>query len=161
MKGLILFRSFFGNTKQVAEHMAQTLNGLGHQAVAQDFGEKLPNLAEVDFIIVGAPTRMAGVTGKATGAIKQLKKAKFTKSVAIFDLYGPIPKDPLEYEKGKHWLIPGALGKMMAEAKKQGLNLYPETLRIEVAELKGPLVEGELDKAAGWARGFTAWAGKK
>ena len=41
MKGLILYRSFFGNTKQVADHMAQTSGGLGLQAVAQDVGEKL------------------------------------------------------------------------------------------------------------------------
>lgn len=45
VKGLVLYRSFFGNTKTVAEHMAQTIGGLGLQAVAQDFGEKLRSCA--------------------------------------------------------------------------------------------------------------------
>ena len=158
MKGLILYRSFFGNTREVAEHMAKTAATLGHEVAAVDLQEKLPDFLAFDFVIVGAPTRMAGVTGKATGALKQLHKKGFKKPVAIFDLYGPIPSDPMEYEKGKHWLYPGAIGKMLNEAKKQDLNLYPETLRIEVKELKGPLVAGELDKAAAWVRGFIAWA---
>ncbi len=157
MKGLVLFRSWYGNTKQVAEHMARTIGSLGHQAATLDLREKLPDLADIDFIIIGAPTRMAGVTGKATSVLKQLKKEKFNKPIAIFDLYGPIPTDPKEYEKGKHWLYPGAADKMLAEAKKQGLNLYPETLRVEVKGMEGPVAEGDMEKAAVWVRGLMVW----
>jgi len=160
MKGLILFRSWFGNTQKAADYMAGQLKEMGHDAAARDLREKLPDLNGIDFIIVGAPTRMAGVTGKATSIIKQLRKANFTGPLAIFDLYGPIPADPTEYEKGKHWLYPGALGKMHDEAKKQGLDLYPGALRIEVAGMQGPLKGGELEKASAWLRGFIAWTGK-
>lgn len=160
MKGLILYRSWFGNTQKAADYMAGQLKEKGHDTAARDLREKLPHLDGIDFIIIGAPTRMAGVTGKATGIIKQLKKANFTGPVAIFDLYGPIPADPAEYEKGKRWLIPGAIGKMHDEAKKQGLALYPGVLRLEVTGLEGPLKDGELQKASAWLEGFTAWAGK-
>lgn len=160
MKGLVLFRSWYGNTQRVAEHMAQQIVTLGHEAAALDLREKLPDLTAVDFVIIGAPTRMAGVTGKATSVLKQLNKARFIKPVAIFDLYGPIPADPVELEKGKKWLYPGAAGKMLDEAKKQGLNLYPETLRIEVKGMEGPVAEGDMEKAAGWVRDFVTWIDK-
>ena len=157
MKGLVLYRSFYGNTQKVAEHMVAQVKALGHDALTQDLREKLPDLTDIDFVIVGAPTRMAGVTGTATSALKHLKKEKFSRSVALFDLFGPIPKDPAAFEKGKHWLYPGAIGKMVDEAKKQGLNLYPETLRVEVKEIAGPVVESDLDKAAAFVKGFIAW----
>jgi hypothetical protein len=40
-------------------------------------------------------------------------------------------------------------------AKEQGLNVYPETLRCEVqAGMKGPLAEGQLEKATAFTREF-------
>jgi hypothetical protein len=36
-------------------------------------------------------------------------------------------------------------------AKSLGLNVHPETLRCEVAGMKGPLKDGELDKARAFA----------
>jgi flavodoxin len=161
MKGLVLFRSHYGNTKQVAESMAQQIGALGHEAAIQDMREKLPDLQGIDFVIIGAPTRMAGVTGKALSVLKQLRKERFTKPVAVFDLYGPIPSDPIELEKGRKWLYPGAAGKMQAEAKKQGLSLYPETLRCEVKGMQGPLADDELEKAAAFTRDFISWINKE
>jgi hypothetical protein len=60
--------------------------------------------------------------------LKQLRKKGFTKKpVAVCDTYGPIPTDPVELEKGRKWLYPGAAGKMLKLAEEQGLNVYPET----------------------------------
>jgi flavodoxin len=158
MKGLILFRSHYGNTKQVADSLAGQISALGHEASVQDLRQKLPDLQDFDFIMIGAPTRFAKVTGKALSVIKQLhKKGVGGKPVAIFDTYGPVPKDPVELEKGKKWLYPGAAGKMLKEAQDRGLNVYPETLRCEVqGGLKGPLAEGQLEKANAFAKEFLA-----
>ena len=59
MKGLILFRSHYGNTKQVAESLARQITALGHEAVVQDLRQKLPDLQDLDFVMIGAPTRLA------------------------------------------------------------------------------------------------------
>jgi menaquinone-dependent protoporphyrinogen IX oxidase len=157
MKGLILFRSHYGNTKQVAYAMAAVIQGLGHEPVVQDLRRKLPDLQSFDFVLIGAPTRMARVTRKAVRVLKRLRKRGLgDKPLAVFDTYGPVPAKPEELEKAKKWLYPGAAGIMQTAAKAQGLNVYPNTLRCEVAGMKGPLKEKELDRAAAFAKEFLA-----
>ena len=156
MKGRIFFRSHYGNTQQVAEAMAQQITALGHEAVVQDVRQKMPELQDIDFIMVGSPTRIARADGKAKKVLKQLGKKGLTeKAVAVFDTYGPVPTDPVELEKTKKWLYPGAAGILHRLAGEQGLNVYPETLRCEVkGGMKGPLAENQLEKAAAFAEKF-------
>jgi flavodoxin len=162
MKGLVLFRSHYGNTKQVAEAIAAQINALGHESAVQDLRRKLPDLGGVDFIFIGAPTRMARVTRKAKRVLKRLRKRGFIeKPIAIFDTYGPIPTNPEELEKGRKWLYPGAAGIMQKTAKGLDLNVYGDTLRCEVAGMKGPLKEGELEKAAVFVGAFISSFGRK
>ena len=163
MKGSILFRSHYGNTKQVAEAIARQVTAMGHEAVVQDVREKFPELQGIDFVMVGSPTRFGRADGKALAALKQLKKKGFTKNpVAVFDTYGPVPKDPTELEKSKKWLFPGAAGKMQNLAKEQGLSVYPETLRCEVETgTKFGIAENQLEKTASFTKEFLSVTAKK
>jgi flavodoxin len=162
MKALVLFRSYHGNTQQVAESIKRELDTQGIETFVQDLRRRLPELGDVDFIVMGAPTRMARVNRKALRVLKRLRKKGFSqKPVVIFDTYGPIPTKPEELEKGKKWLYPGAAGIMQTAAKALGLNVYSETLRCEVQGMKGPLKDGELEKAAAFTRKSLASVGKK
>jgi len=162
MKALILYRSFFGNTKQVADAIAQEMRTLGHESTVQDVRKKLPDLHGIDFILVGAPTRMARVNRKAVNVLKRLKKKGFSdRPVAIFDTYGPLPTTPEELEKTKKWIYPGAAGIMQKIAKDQGLNVYSEALRCEVKGLKGPLADNALEKAVSFTSVFVSTFVKK
>ena len=156
MKGLVLFISHYGNTKQVAETIARQITDSGHESVVQDLRQRLPDMISFDFVAIGSPTRFARPAGKAVSVLKQLRKKKYTeKPVVIFDTYGPIPTNPEELEKGKKWLYPGAAGIMQKVAKEQGLNVYPDTLRCEVlGGLKGPLADHQLEKAASFTKEF-------
>jgi flavodoxin len=149
MKALVLFRSYFGNTKQVAETIANQIEATGHDVIVQDLRQKLPDLESFDFVLIGAPTRFGRVTRKAVGVLKQLRKKGFVeKPIAIFDTYGPVPTQSEQLEKSKKWLYPGAAGMMQRVATEQGLNVYAETLRCEVlGGLKGPLADHQLEKA--------------
>jgi len=162
MKALILYRSYHGNTKQVAEAIAGQVQTQGHESLVQDLRRKLPDLRTFDFVFIGAPTRFARVTRKALRALKRLrKKGCVEKPVAVFDTYGPIPTKPEDLEKGKKWLYPGAAGIMHKAAEAHGLNAYSETLRCEVQELKGPLADNELEKAASFTKEFLSTIGMK
>jgi flavodoxin len=155
MKALILFRSHYGNTKQVAEAIAREIHSQGHKAIIQDLRRRLPDLSGFDLLLLGAPTRMAKVGRKALRVLKKLRKAGFTdKPIAVFDTYGPLPKTPEEMEKGKKWLIPGAAGILQQTAKDLGLRVYEKTLRCEVQAMKGPLAADALDKAAIFTKDF-------
>ena len=162
MKALVLFRSYYGNTKQVAEVIAQQISALGHESNVQDIRQKLPDLNSVDFIMIGAPTRMARVNRKAIGVLKHLRKKGFAgKPIVVFDTYGPVPTKPEEMENAKKWLYPGAAGIMQKVARDLGLNVYENTLRCEVKEMKGPLVDNEQAKAASFTKEFISLIGKK
>lgn len=154
MKALVLFISHYGNTKQVAETIAQQITASGHEVVIQDLRQRLTDL-NFDFIVIGAPTIMARVTGKALSVLKQLRKRGFTQiPIAIFDTYGPVPTKPEEMKKGRKWLYPGAAGIMQKVAKEQGLNVYADTLRCEVKAYKGPLADYQSEKAITFTKEF-------
>jgi menaquinone-dependent protoporphyrinogen IX oxidase len=162
MKSLVLFRSYHGNTKQVAEGIAKELGTQGIETIIQDLRRKLPDLSDIDFILIGSPTRMARVNRKALRVLKRLRKKGYSeKPLAIFDTYGPVPTKPEEMEKAKKWLYPGAAGIMQKAAKTLGLNVYSETLRCQVRGMKGPLADNELVKAASFIKEFLSATGKK
>lgn len=162
MKALILYRSYHSNTKQVADAMAKELAAQGVESVVQDLRRKLPDLKDFDFILIGSPTRMARVNRKARRVLKRIRKKGFgRKPIAVFDTYGPVPTDPVELEKGRKWLYPGAAGILHKVAETQGLNVYSKTLRCEVAGLKGPLKDSELEKAASFAKEFVSTTGRE
>jgi hypothetical protein len=143
LQALVLYRSHYGTTKTVAESIARELHARGVDAYVADLRRRLPPLDKFDYVFVGAPTRMARVTRKAYRALKCLSQNGWGSKLAlIFDTYGPVPKTPEEIEKGKKWLYPGAAGLMKARAEALGLTVCPETLRLEVSGLKGPLKAG-------------------
>jgi flavodoxin len=157
MKALILYRSYHGNTKQIADAIAKELATQDVESVVQDLRQKLPDLSGFDFILIGSPTRMARVNRKAKQVLNQIrKKGVGEKPLAVFDTYGPVPTEPEELEKGKKWLYPGAAGILHKVAETEGLNVYSQTLRCEVTGLKGPLGDKELEKAASFAEEFVA-----
>jgi flavodoxin len=162
MKALILYRSYHGNTKQVADAMAKELSAEGIESIVQDLRRRLPDLSHFDFILIGSPTRMARVNRKARRVLKRIRKRGFAeKPIAVFDTYGPVPTNPEELEKGKKWLHPGAAGILHNIAMDQGLNVYSKTLRCEVKGMKGPLGDNELESASSFAKEFVATVGKR
>jgi menaquinone-dependent protoporphyrinogen IX oxidase len=161
MRALILYRSYHGNTKQTADAMAEKLRSLGHEAEVRDLRAPLPDLAGVDLFVVGAPTRMARVTGRAKAALRRLRRRGIAaRPIAVFDTYGPLPKTPEDAEKGRKWLEPGAAGILRQTAAGLGLHVHPEVLRCAVKEAYGPLADGELDKARAFAERFAAAAAR-
>jgi flavodoxin len=161
MKALVLFRSYYGNTAQVAQAIDQQIRAMGHESIVSDLRQRLPDLNGIDLIMIGSPTRMARANRKAVGVLKRLAKKGFAgKPVAVFDTYGPVPTKPEELEESKKWLYPGAAGILHKAASDQGLKVYADTLRCEVKGFKGPLAENELARAASFAKEFISSIGK-
>jgi flavodoxin I len=161
MKALILYRSHYGNTRQVAEEIAKQLEAAGHDATVHRLRRRLPRPKGADLVLVGSPTRMARASWRMMRALRRLRRKGIgDKPLAVFDTYGPVPADPGELQKADKWLHPGAAGRLAAKAKELGLNVFPKTLRCEVRGLKGPLKDGELDKIAAFVKELVAAAGK-
>jgi len=161
MKGIVAYDSVFGNTGQVASVIAEELEKAGHQVALVNLRLSRDVPLDGDFLLVGSPTRVARMTGKSKRFVKKLDaKTWGAKPVAVFDTHSPYPEDPKEREKSLKWIEPGAAGRLSELAAKRGLNVRGPPLRCVVKDLKGPLAEGELEKAREYAREFAASLGK-
>jgi flavodoxin I len=154
MKALIVYDSQFGNTEKIAQAIGDTLGSQEDVRVLR-VGVVMPeHLAGITLLIVGSPTQRFRPTMGTTDFLKSIPKdgLKGVK-VAAFDTR------LTESEIGKNRILAffvriyGYAAKPISkELKKKGgeLILPPEGFYVEGME--GPLTEGELERAAEWAR---------
>jgi flavodoxin len=164
MNGLIACDSYFGNTLQVAETLAEELRAAGHDVTVVNLHEqkldaRKPPAADAGFLGIGGPTRMARMSRRARSFAKKLDAAAVAgRPVFVFDTYGPLDADPAKNEEDGKWFYPGGGEKLKDTLAEQGVDVYPEVLRCLVIEMKGPLVTDALESARQFARRFAAGA---
>ena len=149
MKALIIYDSFFGNTEQIATAIAGDIEGGKVLRVSE---VKPPVLESVDLLIVGSPTRGFRASEAIQAFIQGIpdNNLKGTK-VAAFDTRIP----EAEVGKGLRFLMKmgGYAAPRIAQAlKKKGGNLAVPPEGFFVKDREGPLKEGELERAASWAK---------
>jgi flavodoxin len=157
MKGVIVFDSVYGNTKQVAEAIAEQVRADGHSADIINLGETEATNVEADFMFVGSPTRMGRPTKKAKAFVDELDVMYWkTRPIMFFDTVGPMSVDA---EKRKVWLArveKSAATRMLDQAMAQGLEVLPDVLHIAVTGFKGPLAPDALEAARDFTHRFIA-----
>ena len=147
MKSLIVFDSQYGNTEKIAREIAKILQSFGSARLVR-VTDVTPNALEgVDLLVVGSPTQAWNSTGAMKDFFAHLNPP-ITNSVfaAAFDTRFDKPR-----------LLTGSAAYAMAkELKRRGalMLLKPECFLVTGTE--GPLVEGELEHAAAWARALHA-----
>jgi flavodoxin len=144
MKVLIVYDSVYGNTEKIARAIG---GAIAVEVKVLRPGEvNPPDLASIDLLIVGAPTQ----GGRATPAIQDFlsklpERAVRGVNVASFDT-----------RLSTKWvgIFGYAAGKIAESLKRKGGNLIlpPEPFFVKGRE--GPLKDGELERAAGWAKGL-------
>jgi flavodoxin len=149
LKGVVVYDTYYGNTKIVAEAIVEQLKAEGHEAELRDVKEDNPASPQGDVLFVGSPIRMGGPTGKIKRFVKKVDKEAWKgKPVVTFSTVGMMPKEPAT-DKQKQGFDKWALGggrKLRELAKANGLSAVEEHLWVEVKESKGPLVETGVDK---------------
>jgi hypothetical protein len=161
MKGAVVYDSVFGNTKLVAEAIAEQIRADGHTVETLNLRQEGSRKIEADFMFVGGPTRLKKMTRNVKGFVKKLDKAYWsTRPIVAFDTYGPLPKTEEERTKAEKWINPGAVGGIRALASGRGLKVHPSSLRCAVTDLKGPLEPEALDKARRFTHEFMLSLGK-
>lgn len=153
MKALVVYDSFFGNTEQVARAMD---NGLCSQAevLTLRVGDVRPeHLADLDVLIVGSPTRGFSPTPAIKNWIKRLPSNSLNGvQVAAFDTRMVIEEVHSAILTFMAKIFGYAAKPIAARLVKKGgdLSMPPEGFFVKGSE--GPLKEGELERAADWAR---------
>jgi len=140
VKALIVYESKYGNTKLVAETIAEGMNQVsGVKTTVVDLKEiDLSKIDDFDTILIGSPNHMGAATRGIRKFIDKLGELKLQKKRgAVFDTY-------LAKDFGK------AVKKMenqIAE-KVPGILLIAPGLSILVNGMKGPVSDGELPKCS-------------
>jgi flavodoxin len=155
MKGVVVFDSVYGNTKQVAEAIAEQIRADGHSADMINLGETDARKVEADFMFLGSPTRMGRPTKKVK-AFVDLLDVEYWKNrpIVTFDTVGPMSEDE---EKRKVWLArveKSAATRMRDQARARGIEVHADVLHIAVTGFKGPLAPDALNVAKDFTHRF-------
>jgi len=157
MKVLVVYESVFGNTEKVARAIAAAYPNQAEIGVVQVSSLTPEQLAGVELLIVGSPTRAfrpweetkKWMKGLNPGSLKGLKVAGFDTRIAIKDVNNGILTFMVK--------IFGYAAKPIGAAMlKAGGTLIAEPEGFFVKASEGPLKDGELERAAEWARGLFA-----
>jgi flavodoxin len=163
MKGIVAYDSVNGNTKQVAEAMAEELRAEGHEAELIFIKEGAASPAG-DVMFIGSPTRGMKMT-KGTGRFIESLDVEFWKArpMYVFDTVGPLSKDDMKRKDQLQMIGSGgknAAEKMREQAAERGLLVHQPVMHFAVVGMWGPLAPDALALAKEAARTVLAGISK-
>jgi flavodoxin len=142
MNALVVYASRFGNTERIARAIGAALDTGAPPTVASY--EAVAGLPPgLDLFVVGAPTQAHGIPAEFKRFIDELPA----------DVLSGVPVAAFDTRYRKPVLLTGSAARGIAkrlERKGARLVAAPESFFVEHSE--GPLAEGEVERAATWAR---------
>lgn len=135
-KIIVVYESRYGNTKLVAESIAEGMREAGgvEPTLSSIKEVSFSKMADYDAILIGSPNHIGGPTGSAKKFINKLGEPNLNgKQVAVFDTY--MGKDFQKAVKKMEKRIRG---------KAPRLELVAQGLSIQVQGIKGPLSQEQL-----------------
>lgn len=157
MKALVIYDSVFGNTEQVAQAMGKALSAQADVEVLRVTDVQPDQLTGLDVLIVGSPTQRFQplpavkqlLEGIPTQGLEGVKVAAFDTRISVKDVNSTILSIMVK--------LFGYAAKPIADrlTRKGGsLAMPPEGFFVKGSE--GPLKDGELERAADWAKQIIA-----
>jgi flavodoxin len=142
MKTLVIYDSLYGNTKIIAQAIGDAIPGEVRMLQAGEVNAS--ELGACDLLIVGAPTHGGGPSDPAKELFKKVQASALTSvKVAAFDT---------RHTARLLRLVGYAAPKIAQSLEKKGGKLVCAAEGFFVTGTKGPLKEGEVERAAAWAQ---------
>jgi menaquinone-dependent protoporphyrinogen IX oxidase len=144
MKGIIVYDTSYGNTKTVAETIAQTLKESEIEVDLLNVKDvKKLNAKDYDFLVLGSPTRFGTMSFAIRFFMGKVKSEEWAnKPFAAFDT-----ENPENIEKTE-WSAAEKIAEKLREKKMK--QLLP-VLKALVLGQKGPPKEGEIERTKEYA----------
>jgi flavodoxin len=139
MKTMVIYDSTYGHTEKIARAIGEVTGGQVLHAATTDSAD----LADADVLILGSPTHGGFPTEAIDGLLKALADLEGTDVVA-FDT------------RTKRTIFGYAAPKIARRLEKKGGRLLAPPEGFFVRGKKGPLGDGELERAVDWAEGIAA-----
>jgi menaquinone-dependent protoporphyrinogen IX oxidase len=149
-EGNCIYDTSSGNTKKIAETITETLKESGLEVDLFKVNQvKKLNAKDYSFLVIGSPTKFGTMSFAVKSFLGKVKSEEWTnKPCAAFDTENPenIEKSKTE---NKQW---SAAEKIAEKLKENNMNQLLPVLKASVLGMKGPLVEGEIDRTKIYAR---------
>ena len=143
MNVLIVYDSQYGNTERVARAIASTLSQNENARAFRVGRIHTGDLQDVDLLILGSPTQGMRHTPAMQAFIAKIPRELLGSiSIACFDTRF----------RGVFWMI-SAAPTMAKQFRTRGVELVvpPESFFVKSMKREGPLLAGEIERAASWA----------
>ncbi len=149
MKGIVVYDTSYGNTKKIAETIAETLRDSGTE-VDLFYVKDLKKLSakDYDFFVLGSPTKFGTMSFAVKFFLGKVKSEEWmNKPFAAFDTENPENVERARLEN-KEW---SAAEKIAEKLREKKMNQLLPVLKALVLGQKGPLVEGEIERTKDYA----------
>jgi menaquinone-dependent protoporphyrinogen IX oxidase len=150
MKGIVVYDTSYGNTKKIAETIAETLNESGIEVdLAYVKDAKKLNAKDYNFLVLGSPTRFGTMSLAIKFFLGKVKSEEWmNKPFAAFDTENPENIERARLEN-KEW---SAAEKIAQKLREKKMNQLLPVLKTLVFGTKGPLKEGEIERTKEYAK---------
>ncbi len=153
MNTLVIYDSVFGNTEKVAQSIGAALDPQRQVETLPVSQVTLDQLRGLELLIVGSPTRSFRPTPTISQFLKAVPKNHLARiQVAAFDTriwLDTIDSSVFRFVVNKGGYAASTLANAL---KKKGGQLLVQPEGFLVTGEQGPLKEGELERAAEWAK---------
>lgn len=150
MKGIVVYDTSYGNTKTIAETIAETLKESGIEVDLFDVKDvKKLSAKDYNFLVLGSPTRFGTMSFAVRSFLGKVKSEEWTnKPFTAFDTENPENIERARIEN-KEW---SAAEKISENLRDKKMNQLLPVLKAVVLGQKGPLKEGEINRTKNYAR---------
>jgi len=159
LKGIVVYDSVHGNTKQVAEAIAEQIRSEGHQVELKALREGSVGAVLGDFMFIGSPTRAGRMTKEAKEFVESLDVGYWKdRPMVVFDTIGPLSKEKEKRDKNLKMAedySKNAASKLQELCRERGLKCS-NAMHFAVIGMWGPLAPDALDMAKEYTRRFLA-----
>jgi menaquinone-dependent protoporphyrinogen IX oxidase len=143
MRSLVIFHSRYGNTERIAHAVAEGLSERGEVRAVALREIRRADLESAQLVVLGMPTQFGGMPLSMRGFLRRSpKEAWFARPVTVFDTRFHQDLDKT-----------GSAAVMLDERLRQmGALVVAPPESFFVTGMKGPLAEGEVERAMVWGR---------
>jgi menaquinone-dependent protoporphyrinogen IX oxidase len=149
MKGIVIFDTSHGNTRTIASTIAETLKESAIEADSVYLKDiKKLSTKDYNFLIFGSPTKFGTMSLAMRFFLGKVKSQEWMNRLfAAFDTENP---ENIEKQEGS------AAEKIAAKLKEKQMKQLSPVLKSAVSGMRGPLQEGEIERARDYARKLAA-----
>ena len=155
MRSLVVFESAYGNTEAIARAIAEGLSRHGDAEACTTDAADSARLADIDLLVVGAPTHAWSLPRKRTWASAKGANPLHEPLMRAWLRDLPIgvdrPSAAFSTRFDKPQILTGSASRGIARAlRQQGWSRAATPVSFVVTGTEGPLRSGEVEQARSW-----------